>query len=264
MRKHGNILGMTKSPARNVRLDIQYDGTNYAGWQWQKNALSVQEVLTRAIQKVTVERVTVHGSGRTDAGVHALSQTANFRTTSSVPTEKFHLALNSVLPEDVVVSKAREVPLEWDARRDAIERHYRYTLHLGGAPDVFASRFAYHLPYRVDLDAMRNAAGIFLGRHDFSAYRSVACGADNPVRTMNYSGLWTQGSFMYYDLRGHAFLRNMVRIIVGSLLYVGRGKLSSADLEEALETGSRDKVGPAAPAKGLCMIKVRYPGEPIG
>lgn len=248
---------------RNIRLDIAYDGTDYAGWQWQKNAVSIQQVITEGITKVTGEKVTLCGSGRTDAGVHARGQVANFHTRSSVPSERFSFALNSVLPRDIVIRESREVGMGFDARRDAVERHYRYTLDLGAVPDVFQRRYALHVPRSLDLAAMRQAASLFIGRHDFSAFRSQQCEAEHAIRTVLYSGLTTEKQFASFDIRAHAFLRNMVRIMVGTLLYVGEGKLTVGDVEALLDSGDRAAAGPTAAAKGLCLMRVRYPGEPL-
>lgn len=250
-------------PSRNIRLDIAYDGTDYAGWQWQENALSIQQAITEAIEKVTGERTVLHGSGRTDAGVHARGQVANFLTTGSVPSGRFFLALNSVLPRDIVILGSREVRPDFDARRDAIERHYRYTLDLGPVPDIFHRRYALHVPQRLDLDGMRRAAALFTGRHDFSAFRSQQCDAEHPWRTVLYSGFTTQRSFAYFDVRAHAFLRNMVRIMAGTLLQVGAGRLRTEDVERLLESGDRNAAGPTAAAKGLCLVRVRYRGESL-
>jgi tRNA pseudouridine38-40 synthase len=248
-------------PERNIRLDIAYDGTEYAGWQWQKNALSVQQVITEGIEKITGERVTLHGSGRTDAGVHARGQVANFLTRGSVPDDRFAVALNTVLPRDIVIMGSRKVPEEFDSRRDAVERHYRYTFDLGEFPDVFLRRYALHVRGKLDLDGMRSAAKVFEGRHDFSAFRSFQCEAEHAVRTVLESDFTTEGRFAYFDIRAHAFLRNQVRIMVGTLLAVGEGKMAAEDVRALLESGDRKGAGPTAAAKGLCLMEVKYPGE---
>jgi len=250
-----------KHPERNIRLDIAYDGTGYAGWQWQKNALSVQQVITDAIEKITGEKVTLHGSGRTDAGVHARGQVANFLTRGSVPDERFAVALNTVLPRDIVITGSWKVPTEFDSRRDAVERLYRYTLDLGEFPDVFLRRYALHVRRKLDLDGMRAAATVFIGRHDFSAFRSLQCEAEHAVRTVLSSRFATEGRFAYFDIRAHAFLRNQVRIMMGTLLAVGEGKTTPDEVAALLESGNREGAGPTAAAKGLCLMEVRYPGE---
>jgi tRNA pseudouridine38-40 synthase len=251
-------------PERKIRLDIAYDGTEYSGWQWQKNALSVQQVISDAIGTLTGEKVTLHGSGRTDAGVHARGQVADFLTRGSVPDERFAVALNTVLPRDIVITRSRRVPKEFDSRRDAVERYYRYTFDLGEFPDVFLRRYALHIRGTLDLDGMRAGSKVFEGRHDFSAFRSFQCEAEHAVRTVVESRLTTEGRFAYFDIRAHAFLRNQVRIMVGTLLAVGEGKMTVEDVGAALESGDRNRAGPTAAAKGLCLMEVRYPGEEEG
>lgn len=249
------------SGERNIRLDIAYDGGEYAGWQRQQNAVGIQQVIAEAIAKITGEKVVLRGAGRTDAGVHARGQVANFLTRSSVPPDRLAAALRSVLPRDIAVLRSREVPATFDARRDALERHYRYTFDLGPVPDVFLRRYALHVPRRLDLQAMRRAAGLFSGRHDFSAFRSQQCGAEHARRTVLASGLDTAGHLAHFDIRAHAFLRNMVRIMAGTLISVGEGKLTVEEVEKLLESGDRRAAGPTAAAKGLCLMHVGYPGE---
>ena len=247
--------------ARKIRIDLQYDGTRYVGWQRQTNGLSVQEVLEESLESLTGKRTRVEGSGRTDAGVHALGQVAAFVTDSSIPPERFHLALNTRLPEDIIVDRSREVPADWDPRRDAIERRYRYTIDRGETPLVTMRGYAWHFPRPLNEQAMTEAVGLFVGRHDFGGFRAADCDADHAVRTINESRLIWEERFLYFEIHGHAFLRNMVRIMMGTLVDIGMGRKGKEDLLACLETGDHEKAGPTAPAKGLCLTRVVYPEE---
>jgi tRNA pseudouridine38-40 synthase len=253
-----------ETQTRRVRIDLQYDGTEYVGWQRQSNGKSIQEALETAIEALTGVRSRVEGAGRTDAGVHALGQVACFNTSSSIPAERMHFALNTELPSDIIVNRARKVPKGWDPRRNAVERRYRYTLDLGRTPRVTTRRYAYHIHRKLDVSAMIAAAHYFVGRHDFGAFRSADCDADHAVRTIRVSEFQSKGRYLHYHIHGHAFLRNMVRIIVGTLIEVGLGKRTVENVQWTLETRDRTVAGPTAPAKGLCLVRVLYPEDRHG
>jgi len=245
---------------RNIRLDLEYDGTAYSGWQIQKNSLTIEANVRDSLATILAgERVSLVVAGRTDAGVHARQQVVNFRTRSSLPCSTFCCGMNALLPPDIAIRRAKEVPIEWNARYDAIERHYRYRILMGHPRGALTSRFVTQVCYPLDLDIMRTAARYFLGEHDFSAFRSVHCGADNPVRTILRASVQTRGRLLTIDLVGNAFLRNMVRVIVGTLIEVARGRLSPYRVREILEGRQRAKAGPTAPPQGLILWAIKYP-----
>jgi len=245
---------------RRIRLTIEYDGTNYAGWQRQENGVTVQQLIEENIQKVTGERVTLHGSGRTDSGVHALGQVAHFDTSARMPAEKFCYALNTGLPEDIRVIDSREVPLSFHARFSAKKKHYRYAINNGPHASALFRNFELHVHRPLDVSAMAQAAKALEGTHDFSAFKAVECKLD-AVRTVYRSEISTEGSRIYYDIVGNGFLYNMVRIIVGTLIEIGKGKLSADDMLRILESRDRGQAGPTAPAKGLTLMSVEYPED---
>lgn len=244
---------------RNIKLVLEYDGTNYAGWQRQKNALTIQQVLEEALYKLTGEKITVIGAGRTDSGVHARGQVANFLTASRIPAERFSFALNSVLPWDIRALDSHEVPHEFHARYWAKAKHYRYSIWVRPHAPAIGRNYYYHVPDSLDVDAMKAATRYIIGTHDFKAFQSTGSSAKNTVRTI-YEAYWTwePPCYLYFDIKGNGFLYNMVRILVGTFIEIGRHKMSESDIRQALESGDRNKAGPTAPAHGLCLEKVYY------
>jgi tRNA pseudouridine38-40 synthase len=253
--------GPVRGPARNVKLVLAYDGSGFAGWQRQANARTVQGVLEETIARVTGERVTVNGAGRTDAGVHACGQVANFRTTSRLSADHLQRALNALLPPSVAVVQAEEVPAEFHARFGAVGKHYRYTLSLGPVRPVFDRERVLHVRAHLSLPAMRRAARPLVGEHDFAAFTKQADEAKSTVRHIDDVHIRRNGSRVLVDITGSGFLYGMVRAIVGTLLEVGRGKLTPAALADILASCDRRRAGPTAPAHGLCLMSVRYPEE---
>jgi len=250
--------GPVDATARNVKLVLAYDGSDFAGWQRQVNARTVQAVLEEAITRVTGERVTVIGAGRTDAGVHACGQVANFHTTSQLSADDLQRALNALLPASVAVLQAEEVPAEFHARFGAVGKHYRYTLHLGPVRPVFDRERMLHVRAHLNLTAMRRAARALLGEHDFAAFTTHADEAKSTVRRIEDIRIRRNRSRVLVDITGSGFLYGMVRAIVGTLLEVGRGKLPPAALADILASCDRRRAGPTAPAHGLCLVSVRY------
>jgi len=258
---------------RNIRLVIAYDGTDFHGWQRQPNAPTVQACLEDAVGKLLGERVQVWGSGRTDAGVHALNQVANFKTACPIPCENLVKALNDVLPTTVRIKEADEVPDEFHARYDARAKTYRYRVLQAPICSPFLWRFVYHHPYPLDRVSMAKAARLLEGEHDFTSFAG-ADGAETPRRGVSTgreaaSGmvrriyqsrvLWRpRTSLLIYEVRGSGFLHHMVRNIVGTLIEVGRGKLAPQDVFRILKERNRARAGPTAPARGLCLVKVEY------
>lgn len=243
---------------QNIKLLIEYDGTNYCGWQSQKEGATIQKTLETTIEKVVQHKVTLISSGRTDAGVHAIGQVANFKTDSTIEPHSIKLAFNSLLPPDIVIHNAEYVPIEFHSRFDAKRRWYRYQLlnreHSGA---ILRNIYTFY-PYPLDVERIKQAIPILRGEHDFAAFRSVHCGAKNTVRTLEVLNVGKINNFVIFDFEAQSFLHSMVRIIVGTLLKVGQNKLSSDDLKNILESRDRTKAGPTAPPQGLILMKVFY------
>jgi len=237
---------------------VQYDGTGYHGFQRQPGLVTVQELLEKAIKAITGEEVRVTGAGRTDAGVHARGQVVNFHTAGTIPDERFPFALNSVLPPDVVVVGVERVSPEFHARRNAISKVYRYSVLNRVFPCPFLRRYAYHVPQRLDLPAMMEAAGYLVGRHDFASFRAAGSSARTTIRTLTGLEWRREGDLLHLRAEADGFLYHMVRAIAGTLLEVGRGKLEPEEVRRILEARNRDLAGPTAPAHGLCLEEVRY------
>lgn len=246
---------------RTIRLVIEYDGTRYAGWQAQKNDPGIQEEIERAIFRVTGEKLRVAGSGRTDAGVHALGQVASFKTESRIPAEKFAAALNAHLPEDIVVLASEEVPESFHARKSVVSKTYRYRILNRPARPALARGKVYHLVPKLDVEAMRRAARLLVGRHDFRAFTTAACAAAKKggcEREIFSLEVQRRGDEVDIEVAGSGFLHNMVRRIAGTLIEVGRGKLIPEEAAAILEARGARRSGPTAPACGLYLVKVEY------
>ncbi len=243
---------------RNIKLIIEYDGTNYAGWQVQPNGLAVQQVLEGALAKLTGAKVRLYSSGRTDAGVHARRMVATFRTDKSIPLRAFSDGLNTLLPPDIAVREAEEVSVDFDPRRDARGKHYRYTILNAPRRLPLARLHAWHVRERLDLDAIRKAAVHLVGEHDFAAFRASGCAAGTTVRRIDALEIGQEGDIIHIDVTGSGFLRNMVRIMVGTLVEVGLGKRSPDSLASLFEVPDRSAAGTTAPAHGLCLMEVFY------
>lgn len=245
-----------------IKLTIEYDGTAYAGWQRQANAPSIQQAVEGALESLTRRSVSVEVAGRTDAGVHALGQVVAFDDMAPLPLSAYHHGLNSHLPPDVAVVRAERVSDDFDPRRWAVSRWYRYLAQHGRSRSVFSRGRAWELWPRLDVEAMSLASSCLIGEHDFSAFRSADCGAKHPVRTM-YSvavGMRTPDE-VTIDVVGTAFLRSMVRNIVGSLVEVGRGRRQPEWIAEVLASRQRIHGGETAPAHGLYLMRVDYPSS---
>ena len=243
---------------RNIKLTIQYDGTRYAGWQFQKNARSIQEVIQNAIKKITGEKVNLIGSGRTDAGVHAEARIANFKTRSRIPLKNLQMALNSALADGIVISKIEEAFLRFNAQHDATSKLYRYTIVNNDFVNPLLRRYAAKCFYNIDVNLMRKAAKILVGRHDFTSFRTVDGEEKDAVRTIKYIKFEKSHDIVYIYIQADGFLYNMARAIVGTLIEVGRGKFSVDQVKGILKKKDRRSSGPTMPAKGLCLVKVNY------
>ena len=300
---------------RNIKLTIEYDGTSYHGWQSQINAAAVQDVVSSAVKKLTGEEIGLSGSSRTDTGVHALGQVANFFTASKIPADKFAFAINTMLPEDIVIRSSEEVHPEFHSRFSAKGKKYRYLIYNSAFPSALLRHRAWHVVYRLEPSAMEEGAGHFLGTHDFKAFMATGSSAKTTVRTISsisvnvmsaetgliYKETGTvpvnnrkdsrivQGtrtgsvsgctdeetdstaltsdkiqenrplvSQLALEIAGDGFLYNMVRIIAGTLVQVGYGKIKPEDIPAIIEGGDRKKAGKTAPAHGLYLIEVYY------
>ena len=244
--------------SRRIRLIVSYDGTNYVGWQLQDNGVSVQQRLNEAALAITGEQIQLHGSGRTDSGVHARAQVAHFDTNARMPADKFAIALNMRLPRDIRVLYSEEAPEDFHARFSAKNKTYRYTVQTGLHADVFTRTTALHVHTNVDVSRMQRAAQDALGEHDFQAFMSVGSKLTSTVRTITKSEWIQHGAYLTYEVGANGFLYNMVRILVGTMLEIGGGKLPEDTIARAVTSGLRDDAGPTAPPHGLCLQRVQY------
>jgi len=271
---------------RNIKLTIAYLGTNYCGWQIQKPVAggvkdhlpSIQETIERSLSQIFQEPIKIIGSGRTDAGVHAQAQTANFHTKSRIKEHNIQQALNGLLPEDIIITNVEEIDESFHARYSAKCKTYRYTIVNQQFPDVFLNQTAYHTPYSLDIQAMKQAAKYLRGKHDFSAFQGRGSKGKPAVRTIKSLRISTFSDIsdraiaigagpkkksalkplIQIDIKANGFLHNMARRIVGLLLEAGRGKIEPERVKEVLDSKNRALGGPTAPAKGLCLLKVEY------
>lgn len=245
--------------SRNIKLIVAYDGTSYSGFQRQANThRTVQEILETALSKLTGEPVTIYGAGRTDAGVHALGQVINFHTRATIPTERWPMAMRGLLPAEIVVHAAEEVPLEFHARFFAKGKTYQYRLWRDTWPSVFHQRYSYHYPGRLNLGLIKEAMDVIRGTHDFRAFAATGSSVRDTVRTVMRLDMETLDQQWILTIRADGFLYHMVRNIMGTLLWVGEGRLSPETVKKALIEGDRGRMGPTAPAHGLCLYEVEY------
>lgn len=241
---------------RTILLTLEYRGAGYVGWQVQPNGVSVQEVVETALAELVGETVRIHSSGRTDAGVHARCMLAHFRTESHLPLKAFRDGLNSLLPNDVAVRAAREMPEGFHARYDARGKWYRYTLYRGRVRSPLHAETAWHLRGSLDIPAMRRAADLLVGKHDFQAFRSSSCAAKTTTREIFSIEFVEDGELLHLDFRGSGFLKKMIRMLVGTLVQVGQGKRPLSDVPKLLNGDPGLRSGPTAPAHGLCLMEV--------
>jgi tRNA pseudouridine38-40 synthase len=267
---------------RNFRLVLSYDGSEFSGWQVQPDAATVQGTLASAIGRITGEKVLPQGSGRTDAGVHALAQVATFVTESGVPTANFVRALNDILPAAIRVLEVTEAPADFHARHSARAKTYRYRIFRDSICPPFLARYVWHFPYGLDEDAMAKAAGLVVGEHDFTSFAAVdpdrgraheEVSRENVRETVRqkmpknepenlrriFSSTWERRREEFvYTVRGSGFLHHMVRNLVGTFILVGKGTLQIAEVTRILEAKNRSAAGATAPASGLFLVSVEY------
>lgn len=250
--------GEAISATRNIKLTIEYDGTDFSGWQTQSKRPSIQGEIQRAIQAVTGEQVKLVGAGRTDAGVHAIGQVANFATASRIRTDRFSAALNAHLPDTIRVLDATEVAADFHARYSATSRTYRYVILNRPAPSAILRRHAWHVPRRLDVEAMRRAAVMLLGRRAFTAFHGVGSGERSTVCELRTAEVTRKDDMVILTFEADRFLRHMVRLMTGTLVRVGLGKMAPSELPRILASAGNRRAGPRAPAYGLFLVKVTY------
>ena len=243
---------------RNIRLTIEYDGKCYNGWQKQPDKLNIQGEIEQAIYNITQEEVDLIGSGRTDAGVHALGQVANFKTNSALPIEKLALAINSQLKSSIIIKKAEEVDERFHSRYTAKQKTYRYIINNSKTGTAIYRNLEYCFPVKLNVEKMVEAAKYFEGEHDFKAFKSSGTSGKNSVRTIYKAEVRQNGERIIIELTGNGFLYNMVRIISGTLLDVGLGKIEPNEIPDIIEKKDRTKAGKTLPAHGLYLVKVQY------
>lgn len=249
----------------NFKLQIEYDGTHYHGWQEQdikrtdyRANRTIQHVLEKVISKILQENVKLTVAGRTDSGVHALCQVANFKSLTKMPLDKLRWAINGLLPGDIKVARIQKVGLHFNSRFSAKTKIYRYTvLNRKYSSPLLANRvYFFHYPLNVKL--MRSEAKLLLGKHNFKVFQATDSQLKNPVRTIKSIKILKSKNFLYFDIEADSFLYNMIRSIVGTLLEIGRGRFPQGSLAKILNSKNRALAGPTLPAKGLCLIRVKY------
>ena len=241
-----------------IGLTVSYDGTAYSGWQIQPNVLTVQELIQNAIKTVTNEMVTVTGSGRTDAGVHALGQFAHFVSKSNVPCEKFAKAINAYLPPDVKVTKSQILPDDFHAVKSAKKKTYKYVVYTGETEEPLTDRYAFFVPQKLDVKTMKKCAKLFVGDHDFKGFSASGGGAKTSVRKIYSVKINRIGKRIEIVVTGNGFLYKMVRMIAGAIVLAGQGKFEKTEIIDALANGTVLKNRQTLPAKGLCLVGVEY------
>lgn len=242
----------------NLKLTIKYDGTNYHGWQVQPNGITVQEVLEKALSEMAKTKISVTGCSRTDAGVHARMHVSNFKMDTSIPVKKLPLVLNQKLPEDIRAVECEEVGEDFNARFNTKEKTYRYRILNAEHNDPFLTRYVWHYPIKLDIEKMKEAAGYMVGKKDFTAFMASGSSAKTTVRNLKRVDVSKEGNLITITATADGFLYNMVRIIVGTLVYVGNGKLGADEVDRILKTKDRRLGGVTAPPQGLILEEVVY------
>jgi tRNA pseudouridine38-40 synthase len=240
------------------RITLAYDGTNYRGWQVQPGVVTIQGEVEQALGRMAGRPIRVVAAGRTDAGVHAHAQVAHFELARVIPPKGIERGLNSLLSADIRVLQAEQAPTGFHARYDARSKTYRYYLYRARVLSPFRCRYVHHYPHPLDPEAMEDAASRFVGRKDFAAFRAASCDARTTVRKCTVSRLLEENGELVYEVSANGFLRHMIRNLMGTLLEVGRGRLTPSAIEDLLAGRDRRASGPTAPARGLHLIRVEY------
>ena len=243
---------------RNIKLTIEYDGKDFNGWQIQPTKLNIQGTIEQAIKQITGEDVELNASGRTDAGVHALGQLANFKTNSQIPIEKFAIAINSKLKRSIVIKKAEEVDERFHSRLSCKKKTYRYIINNSPEGTAIYRNLETHIPQKLDLSQMKKAIKYFEGEHDFKAFKASGTSSKSSVRTIYKADIYQENEKIFIEITGNGFLYNMVRIIVGTLVEVGLGKIKPEKIIDIIQQGKRENAGKTFPPNGLYLLKVMY------
>lgn len=247
---------------KKIKLIVAYDGTDFSGFQSQPGRRTVQGTLEEVLARITGESIQIVGSGRTDAGVHALNQVCHFTTSSPIPVEKYPYILRRALPRDLLVYKAEEVSPEFHAQKSARWKTYRYQLDLQPIPNIFERRFRMHVPVSLDIGAMQEAANHLVGTHDFTSFCSAKTEVVNRVRTIFHCQVFQQPDGLIIEVTGNGFLYNMVRIIAGTLVEVGKKRMKPEEMPFIIQAKDRQKAGPTFPPEGLVLVEVGYDSRP--
>lgn len=252
---------------RNLKLQIEYDGTHYYGWQVQnskksgsgyRNSQTIENILKGVLKKILQENVQLTVAGRTDSGVHALAQVANFKSSSRMPLVRLHWAVNCLLPQDIKVTRIKKVALDFNSRFFAKSKLYRYTILNRKYSSALLANRVYFFQHHLNVGLMRREARVLLGRHNFTSFQTADLRQRNPMRTIKQIKISQEKDLVHIDIQADSFLYNMVRSIAGTLLEIGRGKLPQGSMQKILKAGNRQLAGPTLPAKGLYLVKVRY------
>ena len=243
---------------RNIKLTIEYDGKKFNGWQKQPDKLNIQGEIENAIKEITGEAVELIGSGRTDAGVHAFGQVANFKTNSNLDIEKIPYAINSKLKKSIVIKDAEEVDERFHSRYNAKQKRYRYVINNSKQGTAIYRDLECHIPMNLNIEQMKKAAKYFEGEYDFAAFKASGTSSKSSVRTIYKAEVIEEGDIIKVELTGNGFLYNMVRIISGTLVDVGLGKIRAEDIPSIIESKERNKAGKTLPAHGLYLVEVKY------
>jgi len=243
---------------KNIALTLMYDGTNYFGYQRQNGFITIQQVMEEALSKILKEKIVVTGCGRTDSKVHALNYVLSFRTNSTMPVEKYPVALNSILPHDICVLEADEKTDDFDGRFSVKRKTYIYKIHNSEFNNPFLKNYACHYKYKLDVNRMRQAAKFILGTHDFKCFCASGAQVKTTVRTVYDLTLIQDGDSIEMSITSNGFLYNMVRIIAGTLMYVGGGKMEPDEVKRIIQSGDRSLAGITAPPQGLYLKSVEY------
>lgn len=228
------------------------------GWQKQPNKLNIQGTIEKAIEEITGEEIDLMASGRTDAGVHALGQVANFKTKSNIPIEKIAIAINSKLKKSIVIKNAEEVPERFHSRLSCKQKTYRYVINNSKIPSAIYRNLECYIPYKLDIDKMKEAAKYFEGEHDFKAFKASGTSSKSSIRTIYKANVYNKDDRIYIELTGNGFLYNMVRIISGTLVEVGEGKIKPEEIPNIIEGQKRERAGKTLPPQGLFLLEVKY------
>jgi tRNA pseudouridine38-40 synthase len=243
---------------RNIKLTIEYDGKDFNGWQKQPNKLNIQGTIEKAIESITGEQIDLMASGRTDAGVHAFGQVANFKTESNIPIEKMAIAINSKLKKSIIIKKAEEVEERFHSRLSCKQKTYRYVINNSEYGSAIYRNLECHIPYKLDVDKMKEAAKYFEGEHDFKAFKASGTSSKSSVRKIYKAIVYNENEKIYIELTGNGFLYNMVRIIAGTLVDVGVGKINPEDIPNIIKEQKRENAGKTLPPQGLFLLEVKY------